>query len=240
MSISPIDNESGYYLLRSNVTVPRWQHQNTIERNEMVIAPMQYKGLHLGCFDCPLEGWLNTDITPHIRIARIPGAAELVYRAGKMTKERWRQHRQGIFRKVRYLNVSKSFPYPDNSFGAVFSSHMLEHLPAEQGRLCVSECHRVLQVGGVCRITIPDLDKIVEAYSPSSAESWLQKFYFDGSNAAFKNRHHWYYNSVSLISLLRSVGFSEVYRCEYRQGRCPDIDVLDNRPDESLFVEAIK
>jgi SAM-dependent methyltransferase len=203
------------------------------------MTTVKYKGLHLGCFDCPAEGWLNTDITPHIFIARVPGAAELMYRAGKMTAERRNQHRQGIFKRVRYLNTSKRFPYADNSFAATFSSHMLEHLPPEQGRVCISECYRVLQPGGICRITIPDLDKIVASYSPYSADAWLHLFYFNGDEARFKNRHHWYYNSESLISLLQTVGFSEAYRCEHRRGRCPDVELLDNRP-ESLFVEAIK
>jgi SAM-dependent methyltransferase len=200
----------------------------------------RYRGLHLACFDRPVEGWLNTDITPHIFIARIPGAAELVYRAGRMTRDRLNQHTRGIFRDIHYMNVTKRFPYTDSTFGAVFSSHMLEHLPPEQGRFCVSESYRVLRKGGVCRISVPDLDNIIASYSPDGADAWLRKVYADNKNGSSKNRHHWYYNSVSLISLLLSVGFGEAYQCEYQKGRCPDLDVLDNRPEESLFVEAIR
>jgi hypothetical protein len=40
--------------------------------------------------------------------------------------------------------------------------------------------------------------------------------------------------------LLREAGFSEVQRCRYREGRCPDLDRLDNRPEETLFMEAVK
>jgi hypothetical protein len=39
---------------------------------------------------------------------------------------------------------------------------------------------------------------------------------------------------------LESVGFREVARCDYRQGRTPDLESLDNRPEETLFVEARK
>jgi predicted SAM-dependent methyltransferase len=206
---------------------------------QLELSMPDYKGLHLACFDRPLEGWLNTDISAHIYIARIPGAAELVFRAGKMTKQRRDQHRQGIFRTVQYLDVTKRFPYADNSFGAVFSSHMLEHLPPEQGKFCLMESYRVLQPGGVCRTSVPDLDKIVAAYSPENANAWLTKVYFDGDTRA-KNRHHWYYNAISMIQLLHSIGFREAYQCEYQQGRCPDLNHLDNRPSESLFVEAVK
>jgi hypothetical protein len=47
------------------------------------------------------------------------------------------------------------------------------------------------------------------------------------------------YNFESLRSLLAAAGFSDVTRRSYRQGVCPDLDRLDNRP-ASLFVEAVK
>jgi hypothetical protein len=39
---------------------------------------------------------------------------------------------------------------------------------------------------------------------------------------------------------LIACGFSEAAVCKYREGRCPDLQLLDNRPEVSLFVEAIK
>ena len=47
------------------------------------------------------------------------------------------------------------------------------------------------------------------------------------------------YNQVSLIKLFRDAGFSEIYRCEYRQGRCPDVESMDQRPG-SLILEGIR
>ncbi len=57
---------------------------------------------------------------------------------------------------------------------------------------------------------------------------------------SMKNLRHWHYNAGSLISLLKRSGFSEAYQCGYRQSRCPDLELLDNRPEESLYVEGIK
>ena len=34
--------------------------------------------LHLGAFDCSQAGWVNTDITPHFFVAKIPGLAALI------------------------------------------------------------------------------------------------------------------------------------------------------------------
>ena len=80
--------------------------------------------LHLGCFDRPIDGWINTDVTPHLRIARVPFLATAMRQMGLMNEERYRQHQQGIFRKVRYLNVAKPFPFSSDYFECVFSSHM--------------------------------------------------------------------------------------------------------------------
>ena len=62
---------------------------------------------------------------------------------------------------------------------------------------------------------------------------------FEPTQSRNKNKHHWMYNEISLGELLRRVGFSEVYRCQYRKGRRPNVEVIDNRPD-SLFMEGIK
>ena len=58
---------------------------------------METRRLHLGCFDQVFPGWVNTDITPHIFIARIPGLAWLLYRAGMMSEQRYEQHKKRVF-----------------------------------------------------------------------------------------------------------------------------------------------
>lgn len=194
--------------------------------------------LHLGCFDQVIPGWINTDITPHIFVARVPGLAWFLYRLGKITKQRHEQHRSGLFRNVRYLDVTKRFPYSDNTFLFVYASHLLEHLLPDQARFCISEIYRVLKPGGVVRIAVPDLDKIIASYDPRNSDFFLESF-FEASQKSEKNRHHWYYNAISLKRLLESAGFREIYQCEFGQGRCADVAILDNRP-ESLFMEAVK
>jgi SAM-dependent methyltransferase len=195
--------------------------------------------LHLGCFDRPLPGWVNVDVTPHGIIARVPGAARIIRGLGLMTPARYEQHRAGIFRQVGYLDVRKRFPYPDNSFDNIFSAHMLEHLRPKDARHCLAETLRVLRPGGVVRITVPDLDLALAGYDSNNPDGFLETVYVAHQDRD-KNRHHWMYTGASLTKLLREVGFSQAYRTTYREGRCPDLEQLDNRPDVSLFVEAIK
>lgn len=194
--------------------------------------------LQLGCFDKPMDGWLNTDITPHIWISRIPFAAYALHFIGKMSIERMAQHRAGVFRKISYLNVTKAFPYKPELFQAIFTCHMLEHLYPPVALCCVRECHRVLRPNGVFRIVVPDLDRLVFNYNPAEPNAFLQAV-FEYGRGLEKNSHHWHYNYSSLKTLLLDVGFSRVQRCQFRVGQCPDVEKMDRRP-ESLFVEAYK
>ena len=46
------------------------------------------------------------------------------------------------------------------------------------------------------------------------------------------------YDFETLRQLLESVGFVDVERCSYQQVNVPDLDKLDNRPEDTIFVEA--
>ena len=195
--------------------------------------------LHLGCFDLPVAGWTNTDVTPHLFVARVPGAASCLYRLGKLNEQRIRQHRSGVFRNLHYLNVGKRFPLKSDSVSAIFSSHMLEHLPPQVAENCLSECFRILKPGGVIRSCVPDLDYYVEQYRQNDPEPFVDALFQTLENSG-KNRHYWMYNESSLIRALLALGFSRASRKEFQQGDCPNLADLDNRPQGTLFVEAIK
>ena len=194
--------------------------------------------LHFGCFNCPLDGWINTDVTPHIFLSRIPGAAWFLHKAGKIPDKRHDEHRQGVFKKIRYLNVTKNWPYAEGFLDAIYSSHVVEHLPLRGAERCFAESLRCLRPDGILRIAVPDLDTLIRDYDPAHALNWAIHF-FEAKEQHEKNMHHFMYNFESIKTLLLKTGFSDVVRCEYRQGRCPDVEKLDNRP-ASLFIEAFK
>ena len=192
--------------------------------------------LHFGCFNCPRDGWLNTDVTPHIHVARVPGLAWLLHKAGKLTDERLDEHRRGVFRRVRYLDVSRRWPFHSSSMVAIYSSHVFEHLPLQAARNCLREARRCLHDDGLLRLSLPDLDRCISEYRPEESLSWATTF-FEANERSEKNMHHFMYNFESLRKLLQEAGFSRVVRRDYRVGECPDVEHLDNRPG-SLFVEA--
>jgi SAM-dependent methyltransferase len=202
--------------------------------------PVLPRKLHLGAFDQVHEGWVNTDITPHLLVARIPGLPFLLHRAGVIDARRYNAYRDGTFRSLRYLDLSRRFRFPDGSFECAFASHVLEHLHPDVAESCLREVHRVLAPGGIVRVSVPDLDLIVAQYNPADPDDFLWGIYQGrGRRAKRSARHWWHYNAKSLEALLRQVGFREVERREYREGRCPDVELIDNRPG-SLFMEAVK
>jgi SAM-dependent methyltransferase len=196
--------------------------------------------LQLGAFDQVQQGWLNTDVTPHLFVARLPGLAWLLRRAGVIGDERYAAYRSGTFRSLRYLDVARRFRFEDDSFEAVYASHLLEHLDPGVAEACLKEVHRVLRPGGILRVAVPDLDAVVAQYDPTDPDGFLAGLYDAHSGRRSRTSlHRWMYNARSLEELLRRVGFGEVERCEYRQGRCPDVEQIETR-QWSLFMEGTK
>lgn len=80
-----------------------------------------------------------------------------------------------VGKSVRRVNLLAGFPYQDDTFNAVYSSHVLEHFTKQQGVSLVKESYRVLKTGGVLRIVVPDFKASCDEYMriismPDSAE----------------------------------------------------------------------
>lgn len=204
------------------------------------VAETSYPKLHLGAFNCGISGWINTDVTPHIWIGRTPLAARILNFVGILSDARCDEHRRGLFDHLRYLDVTKPLPFATASLSAVFSSHVFEHLFPDEIERLSHEIFRVLIPGGVCRVVVPDMERIVRLYDPDKPESFMKAIFEveRRSDAAFA--HHWGFTRASLASLFRGAGFPQVHTRAYREGLCPDTDQLDNRPGESIFFEAVK
>ena len=98
----------------------------------------------------------------------------------------------------------------------------------------------MLAPGGNRAAAVPNLDQIVAAYDPADPDHFLMGIYQGrGRRANRSARHWWHYNPGSLEALLRSAGFRDARVCDYREGRCPDVELIDTRPG-SLFMEAVR
>ena len=69
-------------------------------------------------------------------------------------------------------DLNDGLPFKTASFDVVYHSHVLEHVDPSSGHALVMECLRVLKPGGVLRIVVPDLERIVELYLEMHFRAW--------------------------------------------------------------------
>jgi SAM-dependent methyltransferase len=204
--------------------------------------------LNVGCGTTAPEGWVNIDRSPGLALARHPRLRAAAVRVGVLrgpqAEVRWP-------RNVRRIDATKGLPFADGSVGVVYSSHMLEHLTRADAVRFLAECRRVLRRDGLLRCALPDLRRMAERYlastDPEAADAFVGATGL-GWDARPKGvgrlvetvsgaRHRWMYDAVSVQLLCRDAGFKDVCERAYREGRCPDLAVVEHRED-SFFVEA--
>jgi predicted SAM-dependent methyltransferase len=98
----------------------------------------------------------------------------------------------------------------------------------------------VLKPGGILRIAVPDLEYALALYARGEKDKMLINYFFVEDMESHYARHKYMYDFDMLTAVLESVGFRDIVRRAYREGLTPDLEVLDNRPEETLFVEARK
>ena len=203
----------------------------------------EFVKVNIGCGLAVAPGWINIDGSFNALVANIPESLRAVcYRFTGSKHYYSKEEYLNILRNNRFIHHDLSFglPLPDVSVQYIYSSHFLEHLPRNDAMHLLEDCYRVLKPGGIARITIPDLEYAISLYANDKKEKMLSSYFFvedDGSSYA---RHKYMYDFIMLSEMLVKIGFKDVMRCSYREGNIPDIQELDNRPEDSLYVEAEK
>lgn len=182
------------------------------------MSPASVRRLNWGCGTEPESGWLNSDIKsgPGIDLS---------------------------------CDILEGLPLAEGSIDYAVSIHALPELRLPDVGAALAELRRVLRPGGFLRLALPDLDRGIRAYLDGDGDYFLVPDEDARSTGAkFIVQMLWYGYSKTLFTrdfaaeLLERAGFSEVWQCDYRQthGPVPEIVELDNRREESLFVEARK
>ena len=152
---------------------------------------------------------------------------------------------------VVFMDATKPFPLPSESFDAVQCEHMIEHVAHEDGLAMLRECHRVLRKGGVLRIATPNLDLLrrlldgeddpaLAAYVESSNRRFGTPIeQRDVGNAAFTaNRlvrdwgHTFIYDEPTLRKALGEAGFSEIVNVTPGESSHSELRVIDRHEEE--------
>jgi len=61
-------------------------------------------------------------------------------------------------------DLRQPLPFDCDSFDIVYHSHVLEHFDKQDAPVFLEECVRVLSSGGVIRVVVPDLERIIHEY----------------------------------------------------------------------------
>lgn len=207
----------------------------------VTLGQEQLKKVHLGCGSNLLKGWLNIDFWPHL-------SQEVVY-----------LEPNGIPDTV-FLNydLRQGIPYASGRAAVVYHCHLLEHLPYFDGLLLLERCFEALEVGGLHRIVVPNLEAFARSYL--SDDAFLLDQYrahalhsdadrYSTKGAVFmgmlhNHDHRWGYDWDTLRWALARVGFSKIRRCNFQESDIAEIREIEPyvplRALESLCVECYK
>jgi len=193
--------------------------------------------LNIGCGTSGIEGWVNIDNSPSILLSRLP-LGKRIFRTPEWPPD------------VRRIDVRKRIPYPDSSVSCIYSSHTFEHFTYEESQAVARECFRVLKLGGILRIVVPDLGIMVRDYVADSADPLASHRFIsrllltaDIHDLVHAGAHHkQMFDARSLAHMLKGVGFPAPELSSFGSSRIAEIAEieLESRRSESLYVEATR
>lgn len=198
--------------------------------------------VNLGSALLVAPGWINVDASVNALLGGAPRPVlGVLYRWTGSRALFSRDEYVRILRSHRFVHHDFRFglPFADDSVDYVYSSHLLEHLHRDDALRLLGEVHRILKPGGVARICVPDLSHALALYQEGKKQESLE-YFFSPTRAGALNRHQYMYDAELLAGALRSSGFAEVTRRAFQEGDVPDLVELDNRPEETLYMEARK
>ena len=145
-----------------------------------------------------------------------------------------------------FWDMRKGIPFPDSSVDMIYSSHFLEHLTYDQSQDFLKESLRVLKIGGVFSISVPNARVYIEAYlhgelpenpyfGHSPAYNRTSKIDYINYIAYMGDEHRYMFDQENLLAVLKKAGFSEPRARGFQEG-------LDSsaRDYGSIYAEAVK
>lgn len=210
--------------------------------------------LHLGCGIFAPPNWLNVDgslnalLNQHPALKRFLASLRIIPQ--HLLKVPW----SGA---VVHHDLRKPLPWPDQSFKAVYASHLLEHLYFDEAQRLLRECFRVLKPGGHLRLVVPDFAQIIADYTAGRTfpeKRWkpdwpstpadtanLQLFFRDpvfrpgGWKVKLYDAfydlhgHKWMYDEPSLIAHMQHAGFVDARRRGFHESAIPSLEGVEMR-----------
>ncbi len=138
--------------------------------------------------------------------------------------------------------------FADETVDLVYMCHILEHIRMPRLGQVLSEMKRMLKVGGVLRLSVPDFDRLIEVYREAGGDLDAITKQLMGGQESDYNTHYAVFNHRSLSAMLREVGFRTVRpwdpsNCrhhDFKDKACKVMKVGEREIAISLNLEAVK
>lgn len=144
-------------------------------------------------------------------------------------------------------DVLEGLPWEEGTFDYIVSHHVLCELKIYDQMKAMRELNRILKVGGVLRLSLPDLDRAIDAYQREDREYFPISMWksLSGNLITYMLWHNISQTPFTYEfaeELLGYSGFSKVVRVAYQKTETewPEIWAMDDREGESFYLEATK
>lgn len=214
-----------------------------LRKRQRVSVQLPVLKANLGAGLAIAPGWVNVDGSLNALIANLPKwIHKIAYRLSGSNRYYTESQYCSLLGDNIFFHYDLCFgaPFEDNSVDYFYSSHFWEHLHRSEAEHLTRETYRALKPGGRIRIAVPDLDHALSLFKSGEVTKALDNYFFVEDKDSYFARHKYMYDFNLLTQLLTRCGFKNIERYEFKKGKVPDLDLLDNRPEETLFVEATK
>lgn len=202
------------------------------------------KYVQYGCGLSAPEEWTNFDASPTLRIQKTP-------LLGFLLSKNLNAH---FPKNVKYGDIVKGLPIPDNSCDGIYCSHVLEHLSYEDFTIALKNTYKILRPGGIFRLVMPDFGYMVDSYLANRGKGDREASitFMKKSGLALKTRprgvkallqsafgnsgHRWLWDTNATIVELEKVGFRDIRKFEFNNSEDQMFTLVE---DEGRFQGAL-
>lgn len=194
--------------------------------------------VNLGSSLVVAPGWINVDGSSVLLLRRLP--VPVLRRLSRLSAA---AGDPDTFVEVLRGNVfvhhdlRHGVPFVEGCADVILAAHFLEHLSRSDALRLLHESLSVLRPGGLIRISVPDATPALNAIREGRDRDGLEALFADTQHRE-ADYHHYAYDEALLREALEEAGFEQIRRCPPGEGEVPDLEVLDGRPEGSVFMEA--
>ena len=131
----------------------------------------------------------------------------------------WTHIDSGNYEHLDAESITDLNQYGTSTVDIIYASHVIEYFDREELPAVLREWRRILKVGGILRVAVPNFKKIVDLYSSGeyTLNSFLGPLYGKMFMRTSPIYHKTIYDLVSLSEVLKDSGFRDLKQWDWRE-----------------------